>query len=323
MANAAAQLRFLLLLGCASLTIAASPPAVPGTALRTEDQRVAIIGYRLALAGRAQCPESYPLTGLLLHHLSEYDGQGRAAEIANHALDKGPGVLATVPDSPAAQAGLLASDILLDVNGRPFPDPRQLPTDRKNRQWRAAIEATEAVLEAALRRGPAALGVLRAGQVLTIRLDPRPGCPARVRLARSSQANAFATGSYVVMTTRLLGALRSDDELAIIIGHELAHNILHHEERIEQQAHSGSGGKAARIRAAEEEADRLGLRLAAAAGYDLHAAIPMWRRLYGQFGGGLYLVRTHPGLGAREKLIEEVITQVESEKASVPRSLPN
>ena len=315
------QFRIILLLACSLLTIAASPAAVPGTTLRAEDQRVALVGYRLALAGRAQCPESYPLTGLLLHHLSEYDDDGRAAEIANHALDKGPGVLATVPDSPAAQAGLLAGDVLLDVNGQAFPDPRQLPTDRKGKQWRAAIEATEALLEAALRRGPAELRVLRAKQTLTIRLEPRQGCPARVRLARSNQANAFATGTYVVMTTRLLGALQSDDELAILIGHELAHNILHHEERIEEgSAHSG---EAARIRAAEEEADRLGLRLAAAAGYDLHAAIPMWQRLYRQFGGGLYLVRTHPSLGAREKLIEETIAQLDNEKSGPPPSLPN
>src|SRR5439155_26586620 len=116
--------RIFFLFACALLSLAASPPAVPGTALRAENQRVATVAYRLALAGKAQCPESYPLTGLLLHHLSEYDGQGRATEIANHFLDRGPGVLATVPDSPAAQAGLLAGDVLLDVNGQPFPDPR-------------------------------------------------------------------------------------------------------------------------------------------------------------------------------------------------------
>jgi peptidase M48-like protein/PDZ domain-containing protein len=317
------SLRLLLPLICALSAIAASLPGNPATTLRPEDLRVASVGYRLAVQGAAYCPEPFPLTGLLLHHLPEYDEQGRVLEIARHGLDRGPGVLATVADSPAARAGILAGDVLLGVNGTGFPDPRLMVTDRRSKDWRAPVEATEAQLESALRRGPAELRIWRAGQVLDLQLQPLQGCPARVRLARSNQANAFATGTYVVVTTRILDALRSDDELAIIIGHELAHNILHHKQRLEgeQGASGSSDSKPLRTRASEEEADRLGLRLAAAAGYDLNAAIPMWRRLYAQFGGGLPVFRGHPGLNARERIIEEVIAQLEKEKSQGAQSV--
>ena len=283
----------------------AASSSFPATTLRPEDLRVAAVGYRLALAGKAYCPEPYPLTGLLLHHLTEYDEAGRTAEIASHALDRGPGVLATVADSPAAHAGILAGDVLLSVNGEAFPDPRSMSTDRKSKHWRADIESSETRLEAALRRGPAEVSILRSGQLLTKTLEPQSGCPARVRLARSNQANAFSTGTYVVITTRILGDLPSDDELAIIVGHELAHNILHHKERLAGQ--QTAAGAPLNSRAAEEEADRLGLKLAAAAGYDLHPAIPMWRRLYIHFGMELPIFRTHPSLKAREQMIEQVI----------------
>jgi hypothetical protein len=305
--------RLILLLAGAFLTLAAAPSSFPATALRADDLRVASVGYRLAFAGKAYCPESYPLSGLLLHHLSEYDGDGRATEIARHSLDRGPGVLATVADSPAARAGIVAGDVLLAVNGEAFPDPRLLSTDRRGRQWRADIESSEARLEAALRRGPADLRILRGGQVLTVRLEPQTGCPARVRLARSSQANAFASGNYVVITTRILGEMRSDDELAILVGHEMAHIILHHQERID-----GKTGAPLRTLAAEEEADRLGLKLAAAAGYDLHAAIPMWRNFYAKFGGGLPIFRSHPSLKARERMIEQAIADDERQGSHPP-----
>ena len=64
--------------------------------------------------------------------------------------------------------------------------------------WRAALEAGEDQLEEALRAGPATLSVLRAGRMLEpLTLRSVAGCPARVRLARSDQNNAFATRRHV------------------------------------------------------------------------------------------------------------------------------
>jgi predicted Zn-dependent protease len=150
---------------------------------------------------------------------------------------------------------------------------------------------------------------------LTVR--PEQGCLARARLARSNQANAFADGRYAVMTTRMLGFVRSDDELAVALAHELAHNILNHPAELEQEKVPTGilrnfGKNAARVLATEEEADRLGIKLAWAAGYDVAAAIPFWRRLYARYDPipTPKLFRTHPSLGARERMIGETIAEL-------------
>lgn len=284
-----------------------APAQVPATTLRPDDLRVASVAYRLGRQGLAFCPETYPITGMQLHHLAEYDAPARAIEIERHALDRGPGVLATVANSPAAHAGIVAGDVLLAIEGMPFPDSRAMIERRDRAHWRSGIEAIEDRIEAALRRGAIDLMIMRAGRVVTVELRSVSGCPARVRLAQSNQANAFASGTHVVVATRLYAALASDDELAVIIGHELAHNILHHNERLKARDPSRLG-----VLASEEEADRLGLRLVFAAGYDVHAAIPMWRRLYDRFGGGGGLFGSHPSLKTRERLIAATIAELEA-----------
>src|SRR5215217_1152094 len=79
--------RLLHLLAFAALGVPAAAVAqVPlgpaagasaSTTLRQDDLRVGLVAYRLALAGSALCPERYPLTGLLFHHLAEYDPGNR------------------------------------------------------------------------------------------------------------------------------------------------------------------------------------------------------------------------------------------------------
>ena len=287
----------------------------PATTLRTEDLRVVSVGYRIAERARALCADAYPVTGLLLHHLPEYDEAGRALEIERHALDRGPGVLATVEGSPAARAGLRAGDVLLSVNGVPFPDPRAMAAERDRRTWRRQVEATEDMIEAALRAGPARFQILREGREFPLVLRAGRGCPLRIRLARSRQLNAFSDGRRVVITSRLLDFVASDDELATVIGHELAHVLLDHKKRLEAEdvpegLLRSVGRNASRVRTTEEEADRLGLKLAWAAHYDMRAALSFWERLHRRVGPSLPFFRTHPSLGARRRLLEEVAAEL-------------
>ena len=127
------------------------------------------------------------------------------------------------------------------------------------------------------------------------------------------QINAFAMpGGKVAVYTGLLKVIETDDELAIVIGHEVAHVAARHSnERFSQQliksglinvgsiALSGTGlgyaesellltavGAGAELgvvlpfsRKHENEADHIGLIYAATAGYDPHAAITFWERI--------------------------------------------
>lgn len=297
-----------------SVAASGNGPA-PASFLREADHRVVGIVYRLGVAGRAHCPEPFPLTGLAFHHLAEYRGEDRADVIARFGLDRGPGILSVVENSPAARAGLAAGDVLVAVNGLAFPSGAEIARETEADRWRARTVAAEVQLEDQLRLGPVRLDLLRAARPLTLTLDSVPGCPARGRLARSGQSNAFADGRYAIMTTRFLSYFRSDDELAVAMAHELAHNILRHPQQLEAQGvpygllrHIGRNARL--VRATEIEADRLSVRLLAAAGFDLDAILPFWRRLYGRPSSVLQIISAHPGLRARERIIGEVLAEV-------------
>jgi hypothetical protein len=290
----------------------------PGTTLRKDDLRVGAVAYRLAVSGRALCPTTIPQTGLLFHHLAEYLPRDRPLMVSRYGLDRGPGVLAVVAGSPADQAGLVAGDVLLSVDGVPFPSPAAIAAERDPKRMRARTEASEAQLEDALGHGPAALRVLREGRELNLSLGSLPGCEARVRLARSSQVNAFHTGRKVVMTTSMLAFLANDDELAVVLGHEMSHSILNHPVMSEGEGIlAGFGIGAGAIWQREAQADRFGLRLMAAAGYDLGAVIPFWRRYLMKYDGP-QLFRSHPSLEARTKMAEQEIAAIRAGEAWKP-----
>jgi Zn-dependent protease with chaperone function len=307
----------------AQLSPATQPASSAGSYLRAEDARIADVGYRLATRGKGYCSPTHPITGLLLHHLGEYHLRDQPRAAAELGLKSGPGVLAVVAGSPAAASGLSAGDVLLSANGSPFAAPERIAAEPDAKKRRKLIEQSEAQLEEQLKRGPVKLEVLREGRRLTLPLTPIPGCEIRTRLARSTQANAFANGRYAIMTTKMLEFVQNDDELAVIMAHEAAHNLLGHPGRLEDEKvpHGilrNFGGNAAKVRATEEEADRLGVKLLWAAGYNVNAAIPFWRRLYAKYDPIPIpkLLRTHPSFGARERMINEVIRELGAPQAA-------
>jgi hypothetical protein len=309
---------FVLLAGLAPGAIAASVSQQAGSYLRLADHRVAKVAYRVATGAVRHCAETAPVVGLALDHAAEYSPADRPSLIERRRLDLGPGIVSVVDGSPGAEAGLVAGDVILSVNER-----RIYPDDSSSVSAAAARTETGELMEKQLRLGPVRLRVLRSGQELGTVLGSRLGCPARVRLARSREAAAVSGDGQIVLTTGALMETRSDDELAVIVGHELAHIVLKHGERLRAQRVPRGllrelGKNAARVLATEREADRLGIKLAAAAGYDMRAAIPFWRRFYARYDGPR-LFRTHPSLAERERIIRETLAELEHDEISFYR----
>jgi predicted Zn-dependent protease len=128
----------------------------------------------------------------------------------------------------------------------------------------------------------------------------RRGIRYRFRFSDDRQfVNAFALpGGRIVFGRGLLELLESEDELAAILGHEIAHvDERHAIERVQYELRSrkiGLGGlyrlgrpvvalfQAGYTKEKELEADRRGLALAVAAGYSPAGAVSTMRR-FGQF----------------------------------------
>lgn len=297
-----AWLGSLALLGaCAGSSLPDAPdqPAALRN-LRAADVRVATIAYRLAAAGEAICPRKARLTGLTLHDASQYAPGLRAA--ARDVLGAGDrvSVLAIAPDSPAARAGVLAGDIVVSIDG--FALPSVLPTATASY---AAIAAAQVMLERAAVARVFTLGIERGGGIgLGLQVAPVAGCASQVQLRTSPEIEARADGRIVSVTTGLLDYVANDDELALAMAHEMAHNALGH--RVLLQARGVRSDASNRLRdgggevlAVERIADRFGYYLMARAGYDPAVAAGFWQRLHDGPAKARRAPETHPGQAER------------------------
>lgn len=300
--------------GLAPAAPAVGQASVPESisSLRVLDQRVTTVGYRIATANAQLCPQRQWHPGLMVHDLSQYSGAGRAQAAAAFGLETGPAVLAVAHGGPAAQAGLLVDDVLISADGAPLP--------RAPQGAQGIFEPTERIigaLEDAFSDGRARIEILRKGQRHSIQVAAVEGCASRFQTVPSSRYEAKADGRYVQLTTAMAAFARGDDELAALVAHELAHNILRHRARldeagVERGTRTRSGRGARLFRETEMEADRWAVHLMERAGYDPGAAPRLWARqsrtIMAVVTGG-----AHPDWATR-------IAAMESEIAAIARA---
>jgi predicted Zn-dependent protease len=105
--------------------------------------------------------------------------------------------------------------------------------------------------------------------------------------------NAYADGRHVIVTTGIASLSRSRDEIAFVIAHELAHNILGHASAGHEH---GIFGSSEAIRD-EFQADSYAVRLMAKAGYDPAGGISFLRNARRRLWWNVSL--THPGFTRR------------------------
>lgn len=321
----------LALSGCGAPTRIASAagyeahsPAQRLAALTATDEQVARVAWRLSEANVDLCPVVRQSAGWALHSAGQYSEELRpGAETGFGLTGDLPGVLSAPEGSPARSAGLRQGDLILAVNGAALSVGRQ----GRPAQFEG-LAANIATLDAALSRGPAALTVRREDQELALTVRPERACGYEVQLNPSDELNARADGRRLFISTALARFAETDDELAVILGHELAHNVLRHRSWSE----TGGEGRTVVDRDCdprlcgggdhERQADRVGLYLAARAGYRPDVAAPFWRR----FGASNWRVRypqlAHASAGTRAQRLEQVQAEIEARVAAGQPLLP-
>ncbi|HEU0044517.1 M48 family metallopeptidase [Sphingomonas sp.] len=281
-------------LTAATLLLTSAPSSAAGRppeeVIRVEDQRVAETAYRLAVGGVARCPAKTHVLGLTLQHLGQFGLADRQAAATLYNLDRGPGILVVVPGGPAARAGVRAGDVLVAIEGVMVPAEPLLDQAHDQSRARERADRISDLLDTAAADGTVALTLWRPAGEVTLPVAAVHACPSRVHLARSKQLNAFADGTHVLLTTRLLTLTRDDDELAFVIAHEMAHNILGHAAKMRavKQEKRGLAALLARpalTRRIEREADLLAADLLLDSGYTVDGAAGVLHALDSGFGG--------------------------------------
>ena len=158
-----------------------------------------------------------------------------------------------------------------------------------------------------------------------------------VVLIGAQQVNAFCMpgGKIAVFSGLLLGLQLTDDEAAVVMGHEIAHALREHaRERIAKTeltrlgasllSEFVGGGKYSGVFSAggqlmtlkfsrddETEADTVGLELAARAGYDPRAGVTLWKKMMSaNKGAPPQWLSTHPSGNNRIEEIERHLPDV-------------
>jgi len=254
--------------------------------------RILRIGERLRTSGIDLCPEEQRLVwGVITATERELVNLSLVPWKSRRHSDRDVEILWVEPGSPADRAGLAVGDVVVSLDGKRLKKSTDL--------YRGVADDDHE---------SAALEVRRGGAHLEVSLPIVPGCFAAAGLWISDEVNGYKTHHGVYLTSGLLRFATSDDELAVILGHEFGHAILE------------TGNKPHY----EADADYIGLYLAARAGYQIEAAPGFWRRMavrnpYSLINSRDPGFRTHPRSPGRTLSLQATIREIrEKQAAGVP-----
>jgi len=211
-------------------------------------------------------------------------------------------------------------------------------------------------MQARLRK--VALPIIRAGSDLCEQMTP-PGsyCVYEVVLDQQTAderadigVNAYADGQKIVVGSGMMHFAKTDEELALVISHEYAHNIMGHvssqqlntmagsilglvvDVAIASQGYSSEGafqnigssmGQLSYSAEFESEADYVGLYIMARAGFRIERAADFWRRMGGLNPESITHGQTHPTTPERFIGVQKTIEEIRYKRAHNMPLLPD
>lgn len=303
-----------------------------------DDARVFSVMYPLLGANAPFCAGHLrPMAGLLVWNIDSVAPQWRAAANTAYALDDRLAVETVARASPALKAGLRSGDIIESINGEKLAGP-------------GAATAFAQILAAA-GTAPVSIAYRRGAQQRTASFAALPGCdfPARVD-QDSSDVNAAADGRSIAVTRGMLRFVENDDELALVLAHELAHNALSHVDKQRQNQMAGAlggllidsvfaaggiatGGEFSQMGGAmaqdnnsvafEQEADYVGMYFMERAGYSAAGVANFWRRMATEDAASVTARQSHPTTPERFLAIEKTYAEISAKKKAHQPLVPN
>mgnify|MGYP001592502454 CR=1 FL=1 len=280
------------------------------------------IGYKLLL----NLPEedrkgNLVFSGLLLSEIDRY-----VSKLFQLPTEKGVVVIGVVSGSPAKKSGIQAGDLLKRIDGRPI-------YELSDAAYIFNHKAPEQKVE---------LSVIRSSGLMNFafRLSVKP-LDVAFRMVDEQEVNAGASANLVVVTYGLMRFVKSDDEIAVVLAHELAHIARSHHLKgsgiglISMLAGIAAGIGADKvspgssdmvIRAVssafnarfsqdfEREADYFGLKYVYLSGFNIEAGVDVWERFAIEIPESMTrsFFSTHPSSPERMVRLKKIIQELKS-----------
>lgn len=260
-----------------------------------------------------------------------------AAKMIN--LSSKVSVIQIVKSGPAYRAGLRRGDHIIRLDGKPVPYGRGA-TQKFYKHLARAAEAA----------GPIRFEVMRGKVRKSLAVNPDTSCAYPVQIADDASKNAYTDGSKIVVHRGLLKLASTDDELALIVGHELAHITAGHLSKKKTNQYLGmagglavdaifavagvnTGGSFTRSlgnagaskysQEFEKEADYMGMYYMAKAGYLTAGVEGFWRKMSAEDTRSIVMAGSHPTSPERFLLIRRTHDEIALKRRKGEKLIPN
>lgn len=291
-------------------------------------KRLYNVWYPLLIGALPFCKKNFQfIYGFRIHNKEMYKNEEDIKILRElFYIDENPTIWYVHPRLPASKV-LQVNDKIIKINGKKPKNIEEAIKIIKN------SEKLDLLIE-------------RNGELLNIKLMPLKGCSYEVYLIFDESINAWAAPKgKIFVTTALMRFIQSDTELALILGHEIAHQALGHITKkmgnvilgsvidiliaatlgIDTQGAFGKIGGLVYSKEFEREADYIGTYIAARGGYDISNATNLWRRIAIEFPKSMKnnFLATHPSTPERFLLIEKTVQEIKEKKAKGEPLLPS
>lgn len=310
------------------------------TTYASQMQRLQEVLFRLNSGAVSLCAETEYSIGATMASSGYFDKDLDEAAQSLFGLDGKVKALFVASGSPAERAGLKAGDRVLSLNDAPIAD-----------EGPNAYKEAETALKNAAKDGmPVRLTIARGGKREKLEIMPVKACPYNSsQIVNNNAPNAFTNGKVTFVTTGLLDLVKTEEELALVVAHELAHNAMGHIDAKKTNLMIGAAVDGA-MRALlgpfgmiyglvspgklimgglhsqdfEREADYVSMYAMELAGYDISAVPGFWRKMAAYNPETIKDSHwgTHPASPERMLLLEETASEIMAKKAAGKPLLP-
>lgn len=288
-------------------------------------ERLFRLSYQILAAGSPFCGDEVSAHyGMLL--LNKYTFGNNYQDAATKLLGLGDEVIVMgVTRGLSAEAeGIMPGDVVVSVDGIPAP-----------RGKNALTELRSIIKNKADAYSPIQIMVARNKELKPFNISPSKFCNYEVELNDSDALNASADGKRILITKGMMRFTETDNELGLVIAHELAHNANKHINaklqnyilgsifdiiaaayRVNTQGAFGKAGAQAYSKEFEAEADYVGLYIMSLSGLEIDNAANFWRRMAAEKPSMINnsYSDTHPSSPERFIAIENIVQEIKDKK---------
>ena len=292
-------------------------------------ERLQKVGYPILKNSSELCENTINSLGVMFN---AYVTSDKYSDIEKEVYEIDDRLLLTyvIPSSSAFKSGLRSNDEIVSINDIKATIDKE-KFHKELEKLRAKSDSLKVIYK-------------RQGEERVATFDPDLICNYPILLVQNDSVNAFANGSQIGITTGMIRFAQEDEQLGLVIAHELGHNIMDHISKlrtnsllgtivdlaaayygVNTQGVFGQAGARMYSQEFEAEADYVGIYYMERAGYSIDNVADFWRDMAVEHPGSINQshASTHPATPERFLEINAAIEEIKEKKRLNQQLIPN